>query len=175
MNLTEVTDKYNLILKPHWLSSTIYTLHHYHTVPQALLLMCVTVFMHGRIFGSFTLILCACVCTGDNTGPCRQRHGGKPPTSDGLCGFVCAECAFYISSARVYEKWMCGVYLEKSESSKWQLKTSLWMNSRQASRTRYVAHSETNSFYKSKTFMKYIRRPSIIQSTALMSSSTSTS
>lgn len=114
VNQTEVTDKYNLILKPHWLSSTIYTLHHYHTVPQALLLMCVMVFIHGRIFGSFTPILCACVCTGDNTGPCRQRHGGKPPTSDGLCGFVCAECAFYISSTRVYEKWTCGVYLRRA-------------------------------------------------------------
>lgn len=126
---------------------------------------------------------CVCLCAQVTT----QGHAGNDMVVNHTPQMVCVDLCvqhvcLYFSSRRVYKKWVCSdvsallSVFTKSESSKWQLKMSLWMNSRQASRTIYVAHSETNSFYKSTTFMKYIRNSSIILSTALTTpSSTSRS
>lgn len=122
---------------------------------------------------------CVCLCAQVTT----QGHAGNDMVVNHTPQMVCVDLCvqhvcLYFSSRRVYKKWLYSdvsallSVFKKSESSKWQLKMSLWMNS-QASRTIYVAHSETN---KSTTFMKYIRNSSIILSTALTTpSSTSRS
>lgn len=80
--MTEINDKYIRILKPHWLSSDIIDF-----IPQAQLLMCVMVFMHGQICGSFTLILCVCLCAQVTT----QGHAGNDMVVNHTPQMVCVD------------------------------------------------------------------------------------
>lgn len=93
------------------------TLNHYLTIPQAHLLICVMVFMHGQIFGIFTLSLyvCVCLCAQVTT----QGHAGSDMVVNHTPQMVCVDlCVLQESVGSGCAARLFRAYLEKSKYNK---------------------------------------------------------